>query len=255
MVLPTLVDIPYASMHLPLSEMHSRMLWSLLILSVDLAVRLFTIVATLIQVAIYAPCIPLHFTGQTVLQMQFVFAAAVIVTVLSISQLVMEVVQLILHPQVYFTDLASWIKVPYTVCTIIFASTFCNDCLCPTPWQWQVGIVAVFLVWADLIFYVRKIRVLGKRCMLILNDYYVCNSNDDMHSICRYRHLYFNVWEDLQEIFEACYLHSFTDFDVCSHPPHGLPSVPSILWKITIRYSISCVVEDIHNDNRRGGLQ
>ena len=94
--------------------------------------------------------------------MTFVFSAAVIVIFLSICQLLMEAIQFFQQPQVYFTDLASWIKAPYTICAIMFALAILNDCLCPKSWQWQVGIVAVFLVWADLIFYVRKVRVLGK---------------------------------------------------------------------------------------------
>ena len=110
-------------------------------------------------------CIPSHFTGQTNHQRNFVFVAAVIIILLSAFQLVMEVIHVFLQPQVYLTDLANWIKVPYIACSIIFALIFFNDCLCPKPWQWQVGIVAVFLVWADLIFYIRKIRVLGKWCI------------------------------------------------------------------------------------------
>ena len=122
--------------------------------------------------------------------MKFVFSAAVIIILLSMLQLVMEVIQLLLQPQVYFTDLASWIKVPYITCTIIFAFTFFNDCLCPKPWQWQVGIVAVFFVWADLIFYIRKIRVLGKWCLILFHMQYY----DNIIKInCRYWHLYPNV--------------------------------------------------------------
>ena len=112
------------------------------------------------------------YTGQSVHQRNFVFVAAVIIILLSIFQLVIEVVHIFLQPQVYLTDLASWIKVPYIVCSIIFAFTFFNGCLCPKPWQWQIGIVAVFLVWADLILYIRKIRVLGKwGCLMLLINF------------------------------------------------------------------------------------
>ena len=109
-----------------------------------------------------------YFAGQSTHQMTFVRSAAIIIILLSTFQLVMEFIQFLLQPQLYFTDLASWIKVPYIACTIIFAFTFFNSCLCPKPWQWQVGIVAVFLVWADLIFYIRKIRVLGKWLLTLI---------------------------------------------------------------------------------------
>ena len=60
-------------------------------------------------------------------------------------------------------DLAIWVKIPLLLCTIVFiAVVHGNKCLCPLEWQWQVGIVAVFLAWADVVLYMRKLRLLGK---------------------------------------------------------------------------------------------
>jgi hypothetical protein len=60
-------------------------------------------------------------------------------------------------------DLATLVKIPLIICTIIFAaSVHGNKCLCPREWEWQVGIVAVFLAWADVVLYMRKLRFLGK---------------------------------------------------------------------------------------------
>lgn len=61
-------------------------------------------------------------------------------------------------------DLATLVKIPLIVCTLIFISGVWihgNRCLCPLEWQWQVGIAAVFLAWADLVLYMRKLRLLG----------------------------------------------------------------------------------------------
>ena len=60
-------------------------------------------------------------------------------------------------------DLATLVKIPLIICTIIFISgVHGNKCLCPHEWEWQVGIVAVFLSWADVVLYMRKLRLLGK---------------------------------------------------------------------------------------------
>ena len=52
-------------------------------------------------------------------------------------------------------------EVPLFVSAVIFAVVFDRECLCPRDWQWQVGIVAVFLVWIDLLLYMRRMRILG----------------------------------------------------------------------------------------------
>ena len=60
-------------------------------------------------------------------------------------------------------DLATFMKFPLIICTLTFIGTILdNECLCPLEWQWQVGIAAVFLAWADMVLYMRKLRFLGK---------------------------------------------------------------------------------------------
>ena len=60
-------------------------------------------------------------------------------------------------------DLATLVKIPLIVCTLVFISgVHGNRYLCPLEWQWQVGIAAVFLAWADLVLYMRKLRLMGK---------------------------------------------------------------------------------------------
>ena len=60
-------------------------------------------------------------------------------------------------------DLATLVKFPLIVCTLTFVGAIINSkCRCLLEWQWQVGIAAVFLAWADLVLYMRKLRFLGK---------------------------------------------------------------------------------------------
>ena len=75
------------------------------------------------------------------------------------------------------------VEVPLYVSAIIFAAVFDRECLCPRDWQWQVGIAAVFLVWVDLILYMRRMRVLGKPSMCHLFHVY-CTSIWEREGLC-----------------------------------------------------------------------
>lgn len=61
----------------------------------------------------------------------------------------------------YFKDLSNLVEVTLFVCAIIFAVIFFRICYCPMVWQWEVGVVAVFLAWIDLIIFLRKNPLTG----------------------------------------------------------------------------------------------
>ena len=98
-------------------------------------------------------------------QKMFLEAAAVLIILYSIFRLVFEVVYFYQQLYLYFFDIATWVNLPLYIFAIAFVSVFGKECLCPLEGQWQVGIAAVFLVWAHLILYMRRMRVLG---MLII---------------------------------------------------------------------------------------
>ena len=100
--------------------------------------------------------------GLSAIDANFIKAAAIIVILLSCIQLILELVRFIRHLQTIFPDFDTWVKVPLFIFAIIFVAVFDRECLCPRDWQWQVGIAAVFLVWIDLILYMRRMRILGK---------------------------------------------------------------------------------------------
>ena len=93
---------------------------------------------------------------------KFVMAAAIIVIIISGIRLIMELVRFIRQLHIYFADFDTWVEVPLFIFAITFAVVLKRECLCPRDWQWQIGIAAVFLVWIDLIIYMRRMRVLGK---------------------------------------------------------------------------------------------
>ena len=94
----------------------------------------------------------------------FIYVAAVIIIVIAIIRLGMELFQFLRLSNTleYIKDLVNWIEVALFVCSILFAFVFFSDCLCPLVWQWEVGVVAIFLAWIDLILFLRKIPLTGK---------------------------------------------------------------------------------------------
>ena len=92
----------------------------------------------------------------------FIKAAAIIIIIYSCVRLILEIVRFIRQLHIFFADFDTWVEVPLFISAIIFTAVFNRECLCPRDWQWQIGIGAVFLVWIDLIIYMRRMRVLGK---------------------------------------------------------------------------------------------
>ena len=58
------------------------------------------------------------------------------------------------------------------VCSIIFVWVFHVDCLCPLEWQWQIGVVAVFLGWIDLIVFISKFPLTGIYVLMFVKILY-----------------------------------------------------------------------------------
>ena len=80
---------------------------------------------------------------------------------MSVLRLALECYQFIQLVQDYFSDLSNWVEIPLFICSIAFVLVFGNECLCPRAWQWQIGILALFLAWLDLILFMRKVRLMG----------------------------------------------------------------------------------------------
>ena len=51
----------------------------------------------------------------------------------------------------YIFNLETWIQISLYILSILFLSVFRTTCLCPQVWQWQVGVMAIFLAWFSVI--------------------------------------------------------------------------------------------------------
>ena len=82
---------------------------------------------------------------------------------MAVIRLLFEMFQAISLKIYYIFDWVNWLELTLFICSIIFVSVYRTDCLCPTDWQWQIGSVAVFLTWIDLIIFIRKLPLTGTR--------------------------------------------------------------------------------------------
>ena len=78
-----------------------------------------------------------HLTG--------VFACAVLVLLMAAFRLALEGIQICSNFFAYIKNWINYLEMVLYLTSIIFVWVFHFDCLCPSTWQWQLGVVAVFL--------------------------------------------------------------------------------------------------------------
>ena len=88
------------------------------------------------------------------------FAAAVVI-LSAAMRLLVEVVQILKTTYRYFLDVENYIELLTYASSIIFVSQFGSNCWCPSTWQWQLGAIAVFLAWINLILFLKRVPLLG----------------------------------------------------------------------------------------------
>ena len=101
------------------------------------------------------------FPGLSSSKLTFLLFAASFIIFMATIRLIFELFQLVTFKIYYFLKLANWIEVTLFICSIIFVSVYNADCLCPTRWQWQIGCIAVFLSWINLVIFGQKIPQTG----------------------------------------------------------------------------------------------
>ncbi|XP_019858431.1 PREDICTED: transient receptor potential cation channel subfamily A member 1 homolog [Amphimedon queenslandica] len=87
--------------------------------------------------------------------------ASVCLIVYCVIMMIREVFQMLLFRLQYLFSFVNYVEVPLFILTIVFTFVSSNQCFCAHPWQWQVGVIAVFLSWIALIFSIRKLPIVG----------------------------------------------------------------------------------------------
>ena len=88
--------------------------------------------------------------------------------VIATIRLLIELFQLLSLKLIYLLSWVNWVEMILFPSAIIFVSVYNAPCLCPTRWQWQVGVIAMFLTWIDLIIFIQKLPFAGKFSKLAL---------------------------------------------------------------------------------------
>ena len=104
--------------------------------------------------------------------LSFIYISAITVFISSLCRLLLEGIQFFSQRSRYLMDWINWMEIVLYISTIIFVWVFHSDCLCPLTWQWQIGIVAVFLGWVDLIIFVSKFPLTGIYVLMFVKILY-----------------------------------------------------------------------------------
>jgi len=103
----------------------------------------------------------------------FLRFAAAVVLLFSVIRLVIECIQLLSDRIGYPTDWENWIEVCLFVSSILFASgAFSQCCVCVENWQWQLGALAIFLAWFDLVLFMKKLPLFGVYVVMFIQIVY-----------------------------------------------------------------------------------
>ena len=104
----------------------------------------------------------------------FLIVSSAIVLLLAVARLFFETIQFITKRLSYLTDWINWVEVIQYVTTIIFVVVYSTDNFCVLNWQWQIGVISIFLGWINLIsklpfvgIYVLKISMTTLKMLLL----------------------------------------------------------------------------------------
>ena len=99
--------------------------------------------------------------GISVRRLNGVYACAALVIVMAVFRLALEGIQMRSNFSAYVKNWINHLEIVLYSTSIIFVWVFHFDCLCPSTWQWQLGVAAMFLGWANLIVFVSNIPFIG----------------------------------------------------------------------------------------------
>ena len=110
-----------------------------------------------------------HNVGLSIHEYRFLYIGAGVTILTALLLLAVEMIQLCAHPLEYLLDWVNWLEIPLYLFSIIFTFVFATPCLCVYSWQWQIGVIAVFLGWIMLISFLRKWSLTGVYVLMFVN--------------------------------------------------------------------------------------
>lgn len=99
----------------------------------------------------------LYIIGQGFPTRVLLIVTSILIMFMVTVQILVEAFQLSTQGLEYFRDWTNYVNMGMCICSLIFSSSILHECVCPTPWQWQLGCIAVFLAWIDFLIFLRMI--------------------------------------------------------------------------------------------------
>ena len=70
----------------------------------------------------------------------------------------------------YLLDFENWLEISIYVLSVTFVTQdLISECFCPDRATWTVGIIAVFLAWMNLMFFLRRVPSTGITISIMFN--------------------------------------------------------------------------------------
>ena len=100
----------------------------------------------------------------------FLSTATVVLVIFSCINLALEGLQALNRKLNYFSEWRNYVEIGLSSLTISFVfSVRFNDCFCPNASQWQLGCVAIFLAWIDLILLMNTIPFVATSINMLIS--------------------------------------------------------------------------------------
>ena len=102
------------------------------------------------------------------------YVCSILLILFSVMYLVLEVAQLYHRVQRYLKEIENYVQVVMYISVIVFVFPVGhNSCWCLPAWKWQIGALALFLAWLNLLLLIRYIPWLkvGEHSTMLFNVY------------------------------------------------------------------------------------
>lgn len=100
----------------------------------------------------------------------FLYFAATLVILIAVIQFAHETSQFLQNHKLVILNYAT--KLLLYITSILFVAVYWAECQCIASWQWQCGVVAVFLSWLHLAIFVAKLPFIGIYVIMLIRVFY-----------------------------------------------------------------------------------
>lgn len=114
-------------------------------------------------------CTYIHITGLSAAEVDCLYGSAVIIILICLFYLVVEIGQMVRRRKQYLKEGENYVQLLACFFSIIFVSGFGNDCWCAPAWQWQIGALALFLAWFNLVILLKDMPLTGIPINMLFN--------------------------------------------------------------------------------------